>query len=100
MLFLKRYFIRVIITKKLIATKSITDKPFFVYNLSSFSSRLNASLNLEIGILERLNFNLELFQNKFHLNDCIIGRLTFNKVKLTIKSAEIHFYKKEILLGK
>lgn len=54
---------------------------------------------MEIGIEEKLNFNFELFQNKFHLKDCIIGRLTFNKVKLIIKSAEIHFYKKEILLG-
>lgn len=54
---------------------------------------------MEIGIQDKLDFNFEIFQNKFSLNDCIIGRLRFNKVNIQIKSAEIHFIKKEIFLG-
>ena len=95
-----RYFIRVTITKKLILTKSFSENIFYVYNPSLSASRLNASLNIEMGIQEKLNLNFEIFQNKFHLHDCIIGKLIFNKVKIPIKSVEVHLYKKEILLGK
>jgi hypothetical protein len=48
---------------------------------------------------DKLNLEFEVFQNKFHLNDCILGKLTFNKVSLGIKSVEIHLFKKELLLS-
>lgn len=56
-------------------------------------------MNIEVGIQDHVNFNFEIFQNKFSLQDCIIGRIKFNLVKIQLKGAELHLYKKEILLG-
>jgi hypothetical protein len=58
---------------------------------------LNGILNYEVGIQNAFKMNIEIFQNKFHLNDCILGRIIFNKVKFSIKSIEAHLYKKEII---
>lgn len=61
--------------------------------------RINPTLGLEIGIQDKLNFSIEIFQQKFHLSDCILGKVMFKKVKIPIKSLEAHLYKKEILFS-
>ena len=74
--------------------KSITEKFFYVYNPIQ-TPRINPVIKTEIGISDKLDFIFEIFQNKFHLSDCILGKITFNKVNFPIKCIEIHLYKKE-----
>jgi hypothetical protein len=57
-------------------------------------------VDFEVGIQNLFSMNIEIFQNKFHLNDCIIGKIKFNKVKFNIKSVEAHLYKKECITSK
>ena len=43
---------------------------------------------MEVGIEECLHIEFEFNQSKFHLKDCILGKVFFNLVRIKIKHME------------
>ena len=52
---------------------------------------------MELGIDDWLCIIYEFEKSKFHIKDCIDGRVTFNCVKLRIKHMELSIIKKETI---
>lgn len=90
-----RYFVRVTITKKLFTTKSVIEQPFVVHNPLAREPELNADIRIYVGIPNKLQFDCEIFKNKFHLNDCIKGKIHFSLVQTKLKTIEAHLLKRE-----
>ena len=91
-----KYYVRLTITRKLFNTVKTYEKPFYVQNLSK-PPVIVGNCRMEIGVSEKLHMEYELFQNKFHLNDVITGKLYFINVLTNIKSIEVQLIKKERL---
>ena len=90
--------IRVTIIKKIFATKLSIEKNFLVYNPVP-EPELNANVRMEVGVSNSIHMEYELFKNKYHLQDCIVGKIFFIKVAMKVKTIEIHFVKKEMYGG-
>ena len=52
-------------------------------------------IHLEVGIEDVLHLELSCKKNTFHLNDCIVGLLSFILVRIKIKTIELQILKKE-----
>ena len=52
---------------------------------------------MEVGIEECLHIEFEFNQSKFHLKDCILGKVFFNLVRIKIKHMELSIIRKEIV---
>ena len=87
-----RYFVNVIVNRGY--NKLIEEEDFIVHNTVQ-EPLVNPPANLEIGIEGKLRLSFELERTKFYLEDCIIGRLVFNLIKIKIANAEILLIKRE-----
>lgn len=87
---------RVSITKKIFGTKLVIDKSFVVYNPLK-EPDINANVRLEVGISNLIQLEYEIYQNKLHLQDCILGKIYFVKVNMKVRSMEINLIKKETI---
>ena len=56
---------------------------------------LNPPIKMEVGIEECLHIEFEFTHSKFHLKDCIIGKVSFNLVRIKIKLMELSIIRKE-----
>jgi vacuolar protein sorting-associated protein 26 len=54
-------------------------------------------IKMEVGIEECLHIEFEFSQNKYHLKDCILGKVFFNLVRIKIKHMELSIIRKEIV---
>ncbi len=52
-------------------------------------------IHLEVGIEDVLHLELSCKKNSFHLDDCIVGLLSFILVRIKIKTIELQILKKE-----
>ena len=52
---------------------------------------------MEVGIEDCLYIEYEFNQSKFHLKDCILGKVFFNLVRIKIKHMELSIIRKEIV---
>lgn len=52
---------------------------------------------MEVGSENRLNIELEIFKNIFHLKDCVEGRILFKEVSVPLKTMELWIVRKEVL---
>lgn len=50
---------------------------------------------MEVGIEEHLHIEFEFEQSKFHLRDCILGKVNFNLVRIKIKLMELSIIRLE-----
>jgi vacuolar protein sorting-associated protein 26 len=90
------YFELKIIRKFLnLNTEKKYKKNFLIRNLNKIPI-LNGNIRLEIGVNNKLHIEYELFQNKFHLNDVIIGKIFIVDINTIINFIEINLIKKEI----
>ena len=90
--------IRLSLFKKFFGTKKTIEKPFLVANPIMNNLTINPELNVEIGnddLLLRFNF----YQSKFNLKDCLLGKLTFEKINFKLKSLELQIIRKETLFS-
>ena len=69
---------------------------FFISNFNP-TPELNANIRMEVGIENIVHLEYELFQNKYHLKDCVLGKVYFVNVKMKIKMVELQIVKKETL---
>ena len=58
---------------------------------------MNNNIKMEVGIEECLHIDFEFNKSKFHLKDCILGKVFFNLVRIRIKHMELGIIKKETL---
>ena len=50
---------------------------------------------MEVGIEECLHIEFEFSKNAFHLKDCMLGKVSFNLVRIKIKMMELSIIRKE-----
>ena len=91
-------YIQIKLIRKLFNTEKLYIKNFIVENISK-NPIMNGNCRLEIGVTNKLHMEYELFQNKFDLNDVIIGKLYFLEVTTPVKSVEIQLIKREQILN-
>jgi vacuolar protein sorting-associated protein 26 len=70
-----RYCVNVIVNRGY--NKQIEEEEFIVHNVMP-EPILNPPAELEVGIEGKLQLRFELDSTKFHLEDCIMGRVIFN----------------------
>lgn len=95
---INRYFLRLSITKKLFETKHLQEQEFIV-NIKSIIPQLNPSLSMNViynNCLGQLDLDLFIFKSKFHIRDCIIGKVIINKLSIkSLQTFELHIIRKE-----
>lgn len=87
-----RYFINVVINRNY--NRITKEEEFIVYN-NGVEPEKNPPVKMEVGIEEMLHIEFELGQSKFHLKDCILGKVSFNLVRIKIKLMELSIVRKE-----
>lgn len=87
-----RYFINVVINRQY--NRITKEEEFLVYNNGEEPEK-NPPIKMEVGIEECLHIEFEFGQSKFHLKDCILGKVSFNLVRIKIKLMELSIVRKE-----
>lgn len=87
-----RYYINVVINRNY--NRITREEEFIVYNLGS-EPELNPPIKMEVGIEECLHIEFEFTNSKFHLKDCILGKVSFNLVRIKIKLMELSIIRRE-----
>lgn len=90
-----RYYIRLVIVKKFSKDFEF-DKDIFVLSKVNNSAE-NNKINIEVGIDDCLNININFPKNSYSLKDVIKGEIVFSSVKLMVKKMELCILRKEIL---
>jgi vacuolar protein sorting-associated protein 26 len=70
------------------------EEEFIVQNLGEEPSS-NPPIKMEVGIEECLHIEFEFTNSKFHLKDCILGKVNFNLVRIKIKLMELSIIRRE-----
>jgi len=76
--------------------KSSSEVLFFISNVNTLPE-LNANIRMEVGIDNLVHLEYELFQNKYHLRDCVLGKVYFVEVKMKVKLVELQIVKIETI---
>lgn len=92
--FLINYSLRLIIIRKLFQVKETFERNFIVQNPIPIPI-MNGNCRMEIGVLDKIHLEYELFQTKYHLKDVITGKMYFSNVGVPIVSIEIQLIKTE-----
>lgn len=72
------------------------EEEFVVFN-SGEEPEVNPNIKMEVGIEECLHIEFEFSHSKFHLKDCILGKVYFNLVRIKIKHMELCIVRKETI---
>jgi vacuolar protein sorting-associated protein 26 len=88
-----RYFLRVRVVKML--ADIVKELDFAVHTISTYSDLTDKPLKMEVGIDQCLHIEFEYKKSRYHLEDCIVGRIYFMVVRLKIKHMEICIIRKE-----
>ena len=59
--------------------------------------QLNPPIKMEVGIEDCLHIEFEFVNSKFHLKDCIHGKVNFNLVRIKIRQMELSLIRRETL---
>lgn len=87
-----RYFINVVINRNY--QRIMKEEEICVHNLGEEIS-VNPPIKMEVGIEECLHIEFEFTHSVFHLKDCIIGKVSFNLVRIKIKLMELSIIRHE-----
>jgi vacuolar protein sorting-associated protein 26 len=89
-----RYFINVVINRQY--AKVTKEEEIIVQNIQE-EPHLNPPIKMEVGIEDCLHIEFEFGQSKFHLKECILGKVNFNLVRIKIKLMELVLIKRETI---
>lgn len=89
-----KYYINVVINRNY--NRITKEEEFIVSNISEMPA-VNEPIKMEVGIEECLHIEFEFNCSKFHLKDCILGKVFFNLVRIKIKHMELSIIRKEIV---
>lgn len=87
-----RYFVNVVINRNY--NRITKEEEFIVQNVGEEPSE-NPPIKMEVGIEECLHIEFEFTKQAFHLKDCILGKVSFNLVRIKIKMMELSIIRKE-----
>ena len=87
-----RYFINVVINRNY--NRITKEEEFMVQNVGEEPTE-NEPIKMEVGIEECLHIEFEFIHSVFHLKDCILGKVSFNLVRIKIKMMELSIIRKE-----
>ena len=90
-----RYFINVVINRNY--NRITKEEEFIVYNIVDQEEEKedHQQIKMEVGIEECLHIEFEFNQQKYHLRDCILGKVSFNLVRIKIQMMELSIVRKE-----
>jgi len=89
-----KYFIRVRIVKRL--ADIVQELEFCVHTVSSYSQPSDKLLKpMEVGIEGSLHIDFQYNKSRYHLEDVVIGQISFTIVRLKIKHMELCIIRKE-----
>lgn len=89
-----RYYLNVVINRNY--NRITKEEEFIVCNQGS-EPDTNRPIKMEVGIEECLHIEFEFNHSKFHLKDCILGKVYFNLVRIKIKHMELSIIRKETI---
>lgn len=87
-----RYFLNVVINRNY--NKICKEEEFIVQNVSE-EPVSNPPVEMEVGIEEHLHIEFEFMRSKYHLKDCVLGKVNFNLVRIKIKLMELSVIRRE-----
>ena len=89
-----RYYINVTINRQY--AKITKEEEFIVQNIDDEPVQ-NPPIRMEVGIEDCLHIEFEFQNSKFHLKDCIHGKVNFNLVRIKIRQMELSLIRREII---
>jgi len=87
-----RYCIQVVINRPY--NRIVQEEEFVVRNAEE-EPDFNPPVRMEVGIEACLHIELEFERSKYHLRDCVAGKVHFNLVRVKLKQMELGIVKKE-----
>lgn len=87
------YYIRVMVERKFFPCIK-KDQELIVQKIGQ-EPRINEPIKMEVGIEECLHIEFEFDRKKYHLNDCIVGKVNFVVVRIKIKYMELALIRRE-----
>ncbi|KTW30071.1 retromer subunit PEP8 [Pneumocystis jirovecii RU7] len=87
-----RYFIRVIITRRM--PDIVGEKDIWVYSYK-MPPENTSSIKMDVGIEDCLHIEFEYSKSRYHLKDVIVGKIHFLLVRLKIKYMELSIIRRE-----
>lgn len=90
-----RYIVRVTINKGY-ASKVVKEEEFAVSNVEE-EPETQSLIKMEVGIEDCLHIEFEYNKGKYHLKDCVLGKVYFLLVKIRIKFMELQLLRREII---
>lgn len=88
-----RYLIIVKVHRSL-AINIVEEREIFVRVLQSEPDS-NKTIKMAVGVPGSLHIEFEYSRSRYHLNDCIIGKISFSDCRLKVKNMEVAILKKE-----
>lgn len=90
-----RYFVRVTINRGY-SSKVIKEEEFSVNNVEP-EPESQSLIKMEVGIEDCLHIEFEYNKGKYHLKDCVLGKVYFLLVKIKIKIMELQLIRRETI---
>jgi len=69
----------------------------FAVNSTEEEPEAQSLIKMEVGIEDCLHIEFEYNKGKYHLRDCVLGKVYFLLVKIRIKMMEIQLIRKETI---
>ncbi|MDR3715114.1 MAG: hypothetical protein P4L51_20055 [Puia sp.] len=88
-----RYFVQVTVSREY-ASKVVKEE--FAVNNVEEEPEAQSLINMEAG-MEGLYIEFKYNKGKYHLKDCVLGKIYFRLVKVRIKFTEIHIIRREMI---
>mmetsp|Transcript_24002 Transcript_24002/g.23758 ORF Transcript_24002/g.23758 Transcript_24002/m.23758 type:complete len:295 (+) Transcript_24002:13-897(+) len=91
-----RYIIKTTILRKNFSSNIVNEQEVSVLNTTN-EEEDSTSIKMEVGIEECLHIEFEYNKHKYHLKDCILGKVNFLLVRIRIKYMEIAIIRRETI---
>ncbi|CAG9327860.1 VPS26B_2 [Blepharisma stoltei] len=91
-----RYIIKTTILRKNFSSNIVNEQEISVLNTTN-EAEDSTSIKMEVGIEECLHIEFEYNKHKYHLKDCILGKVNFLLVRIRIKYMEIAIIRRETI---
>lgn len=89
-----RYFIKATVMRGMAIPNITKETEFCVHMLSAFPNVPNP-LKMEVGIEDSLHIEFEYNKSRYHLDEAIIGKISFILVRVKIKHMEVDIIRRE-----
>lgn len=89
-----RYFVKATVMRGM-AQPNITQELEFVVHMLSAYPNVPNPLKMEVGIEDSLHIEFEYNKSRYHLDEAIIGKISFILVRVKIKHMEIDLIRRE-----